>query len=1138
MKSRRWFVILTLLLAGLLIGVTQAVVATATSNVPTALVLINATAPAELERLQQEELTIYAHLNGGMFLAGADTAARNHLAAANLSFQVLDDDVSNAAYYLVYLLPGQREVAWAEYGRFLYANSDLTILRATPAQAARLSAAGFRPHAVTFDPKPLQPAPARIPTAIEPDPLIQTMMDQVISSTVYQYTGGLSGEWPVTIGGSSYTIATRHTQSGTPIQKATQFVGEHLAALGLDVEYHQWSGATYPNVIGEITGQVNPNDIYILSAHLDDMPIGLIAPGADDNASGVVAALIAADIFSQYNWGCTIRFGLWTGEEQGLLGSSAYAQRAYNSGENILGVLNLDMIAWNTPGSSRDIDLHANASMPATLALAQLFAEVVADYNVNLIPGIVPNGSGASDHASFWQYGYTAILGIEDFADFNPRYHTVNDRLQYLDMDYYTDFVKASIATFAHMSDCLIPAGIGYLDGMVTAAGSGDPIPGAEIAIQNTSGNTFMATTDASGYYTRTLLSGTYRVTAAAYGYLPATMTDVVVVTDTVTTQNLQLDPAATYTVSGMVTEAGSGLPLFAQITFAGSPVTVNTNPATGSYQALLPQGTYTMHVSAIGHRPAAREITVDQNQVQNFILEPLPCILLVDDDNNAPDVRPYYTAALDTLGYDYDVFDVGGGSQNGPTLAELQGYNIVVWFSGDKYGGESAGPNSSDEVNLATYLNGGGSLFLSSQDYLYDMGLTSFGQTYLGVGSFSNDSGDATTKYGVAGDPIGSGLGPYPLTYPAGFTDYGDIVNPAVGASLAFRSSAAGGNSLDIDKSSANWKTVFFGTSWVPIYNNNAANGREVLARIIDWFGCPVCEPAQVISVTTAVNACTVDFTPTYSGTPPFVWDWVFQGGTPATSQLEAPMGIDFGISGTYAYTVTANNCAGIPAVFTELVTVSCESCTPVAGVSLTQVTTGTIYAGDVVTFSLETLPETAVPYTYTVMVGETTVITAQTGSTTPLFFNHAFTQSGSYSVTVSVWNCDMTLPVTATLVVVVSADSCTPITNVSLTQVTTGTIYAGDVVTFSLETLPETAVPYTYTVMVGETTVITAQTGSTTPLFFSHTFMQGSSYTVTVAVWNCDMTPLLAVLNVVVLPEPQPGYRIFLPVALRDGL
>ncbi len=76
-----------------------------------------------------------------------------------------------------------------------------------------------------------------------------------------------------------------------------------------------------------------------------------------------------------------------------------------------------------------------------------------------------------------------AILGIEDMSDFNPYYHTTDDQLQYLDMAYYIEFVKASIATFAHMSGCLIPGGIGALDGHVTAAGGGAPIAEATVTV-------------------------------------------------------------------------------------------------------------------------------------------------------------------------------------------------------------------------------------------------------------------------------------------------------------------------------------------------------------------------------------------------------------------------------------------------------------------------------------------------------------------------------------------------------------------------------------------------------------------------------------------------------------------------------
>jgi hypothetical protein len=356
------------------------------------------------------------------------------------------------------------------------------------------------------------------------------------------------------------------------------------------------------------------------------------------------------------------------------------------------------------------------------------------------------------------------------------------------------------------------------------------------------------------------------------------------------------------------------------------------SNPTTGAYQAALPTGDYTMRITAVGYQPTERAITLDQNQVQDFYLASRPCVLLVDDDNDSPDVRPYYTTALDALGVSYDVFNAGSG--NGPALDEMIGYQAIIWFSGDKYG--TAGPNSADETNLAAYLEAGGRLFLSSQDYLYDMGLTSFGQNYLGVGSFSNDSGSATTKYGVPGDPIGDGLGPYSLSYPANFTDYGDIVNGGSGASLAFRSSAAGGNGLDVDKASGSWKTVFFGTSWVAVAHANAANGQALLQGILDWFG-------------------------------------------------------------------------------------GCD-CQPVTAVQLSQTTTNTLYAGDTAGFAVTLLPETAVaPYTYTVSISNTAVITGQATSSNPITFDHILADPGVYPVLAEVWNCDLVSPVSSSLTVTI---------------------------------------------------------------------------------------------------------------------
>jgi hypothetical protein len=529
------------------------VLTSATASQPDgrALVRITCRNRADLSLIQEAGVPVYARLAGGgepRLLAGATSETVKLLRRQGLEVTVLDPDIRGARYYLVYPGPGHARPDWAAYGRVLLDDSAQALLRTSSEEAGRLAEAGAELKAITFDAKPLQPAQVgAIPRVGEPDPFIQEMLAQVDSSSVYSYTGDLSGEWPVMIGGEPFTITTRHTYSGVPIQKATQYAGEHLSSLGLDIEYHEWGGATYPNVIGELTGQTNPEDVYIITAHIDDLPSGVLAPGADDNASGTTAVLVAADILTQYQWDCTLRFALFTGEEQGLLGSAAYAQRAYSSGESILGVLNLDMIAWNTADSSPDIDLHARSSLPATLDLADVFSDVVSTYDLDLIPQIIENGVAASDHASFWSYGYAAILGIEDYYpnrhDFNPYYHTVDDHLEALDMGYYTDFVKASVAAFAHMSDCLIPADAGYLDGYVTSASDGAPIIAATVSITDSFGYSYPEITDGSGYYTSTLPAGTYTVTASAGGYLPAPAGSATILTDVVTTRDFSLQP-------------------------------------------------------------------------------------------------------------------------------------------------------------------------------------------------------------------------------------------------------------------------------------------------------------------------------------------------------------------------------------------------------------------------------------------------------------------------------------------------------------------------------------------------------------------------------------------------------------------
>jgi hypothetical protein len=379
------------------------------------------------------------------------------LTRAGAPFSVLSPHTPGARYAIgLERRPGSRATL-AGRSDLLLDDGLHVLLPWSDAAANLLGALGF-----TVSPLLEEPMSMRVPETppvdgpMAYDARVATMVAAVTQTTVSDYDGRLSGETPVTVGGSSYTIATRNTNTGTPITKATQYVYEHLQARGYAVSYHTWG--TSRNVVGQKTGTIRPTEIVLITAHLDDMPSGSLAPGADDNASGSVGLMIAADIMKDYYFERTYRLVFFTGEEQGLLGAAAYATLVKNAGENIVAVYNMDMIAWDSVGGPT-LRLHTrtttNPGYASDLAIANVFTGVVNDYGLSgsLTPIIDADGTSGSDHYEFWGKGYPAVLAIEDDSDdFNDYYHTTNDRRQYLNMPYFTAFVKASIGTAAHLA--------------------------------------------------------------------------------------------------------------------------------------------------------------------------------------------------------------------------------------------------------------------------------------------------------------------------------------------------------------------------------------------------------------------------------------------------------------------------------------------------------------------------------------------------------------------------------------------------------------------------------------------------------------------------------------------------------------
>ncbi len=152
--------------------------------------------------------------------------------------------------------------------------------------------------------------------------------------------------------------------------------------FGLDVDFHQYAhaGANHRNLIATVPvdADLAPEVPHlVIGAHVDSTSENgaQLAPGADDNASGVAAVLETIRILSQCDLDTRIDFVFFTNEEIGTVGSEAYAADAVAADEDITGMIAVDMVAFGPPGEDLDV-----ATKTAMSWLAAGFLEGVEAY--------------------------------------------------------------------------------------------------------------------------------------------------------------------------------------------------------------------------------------------------------------------------------------------------------------------------------------------------------------------------------------------------------------------------------------------------------------------------------------------------------------------------------------------------------------------------------------------------------------------------------------------------------------------------------------------------------------------------------------------------------------------------------------
>jgi hypothetical protein len=188
------------------------------------------------------------------------------------------------------------------------------------------------------------------------------------------------------------------------------------------------------NVVAVKEGTLYPDLQIIVGAHFDGV-IG--SPAADDNGTGVAGVLEMARVLADMETNLTFIFISFDAEEWGLFGSYHYAEQAAMRGDDILLMFNMDMIG-NLPN-----DGEANLYNGTNSIFAQKWIDI-ADTLVD-ITGYKLGNSPGSDHFPFSEVGYHSIFLHE--YEFSSVYHSNHDSTTYVNFDYCTRMIKASLAT-------------------------------------------------------------------------------------------------------------------------------------------------------------------------------------------------------------------------------------------------------------------------------------------------------------------------------------------------------------------------------------------------------------------------------------------------------------------------------------------------------------------------------------------------------------------------------------------------------------------------------------------------------------------------------------------------------------------
>ncbi len=243
-------------------------------------------------------------------------------------------------------------------------------------------------------------------------------------------------------------LGERNVYKFAKLEAAAKYLESELSGAGYEVDRQTFRvrGRECANIVVELKGTDLGDQVVVVGGHYDS---ATGATGANDNGTGAAATVELAKLFAEKETRRTVRFVLFTNEEQPWfqsesMGSLVYARRCKKRLENVVAMFSLETMGYfsDKPNSQRypqPLDQYYPSTGNFIAFVGDIAAGPLVSWTVKTfreqaqipsqgaaLPGRLP-GVGWSDHWSFWQCGYRAVM-VTDTAIYRyPHYHKKTD---------------------------------------------------------------------------------------------------------------------------------------------------------------------------------------------------------------------------------------------------------------------------------------------------------------------------------------------------------------------------------------------------------------------------------------------------------------------------------------------------------------------------------------------------------------------------------------------------------------------------------------------------------------------------------------------------------------------------------------